>query len=80
MLLKFPGSGRGFLATFKLLSWHMLSYDKMIFLDSWVILANAESIHTNTIRNTCAGPSDLDSDNDIRTKHMTSNLKSEVLF
>jgi len=27
----------------------MLSYDKMIFLDSWVILANAESIHTRTL-------------------------------
>jgi len=72
MLLKFPGSGGGFLATFKLLRWHMLSYDKMIFfLDSWVILANAESIHTSTIRNTCAGPSDLDNDNEIRAGHQT---------
>ena len=46
--------------------YHMTRWS-FFFLDSWVILANAESIHTSTIRNTCAGPSDLDTDNDIRT-------------
>ena len=42
--LKSLGSGRGLLATFRLFRWHMLSYDKMIFLlDSLDSAANADS-------------------------------------
>ena len=56
-----PRNGSGLLATFKLFRWHMLSYDKMIFLlDSLDSAANADSIQTSTIRKTCAGPSDLE--------------------
>ena len=60
MYCKLYGNGRGSFATLRLSKLHMLSYEITTFLmSSLVVLAKAVTIQDSTIKNTCAGPSDL---------------------
>ena len=60
MCWRSPGRGRGCRATFRLLMWHMLSYETMTsFQSSLFFFPNAATSHASTSKNTCAGPSDL---------------------
>ena len=60
MYRRSPGRGSGFLATFKLLTWHMLSYETTIlFQSSLVLCPNVATSQVKISKNTCTGPSDL---------------------
>ena len=66
MYWKSPGRGSGVLATFKLLTWHMLSYETTIFFQSSLVLCpNAATSQVKISKNTCTGPSDLCQDSKI---------------